>query len=102
MSFNITRLIGAFGLFVCCLVFPIRAQDAGLRIDHLDRLAERATEAVEVSLDQAQLQFVRKLARLDRHDGALRDDRLARLNGVSVRRSSGWRSSMPRRTSCML
>jgi hypothetical protein len=59
-----------------------RAQNPKLEIDALNPLTARAVESIEVSLDHPQLQFVRKLARLDQKDGGRR---LANLDGVYVR-----------------
>jgi len=79
MSFTAKALSGLFWLG---LALPVRAQDARLQIGHLDRLAARAAESVEVTLGQSQLRFVRKLARLDKTEHG---DKLAKMNSVFVR-----------------
>jgi hypothetical protein len=64
------------------LAFPARAQEPHLQLAHLDRLAERAAESVEVTLGGSQLQFARKLARLDRIGHG---DKLAKMDSILVR-----------------
>src|SRR4030095_8165896 len=44
------------------------AQDARLQINHLDRLAARASESVEITMNDVQVQFLRKLVSLSQSD----------------------------------
>lgn len=72
----------SIGVMLICAASRTQAQEPRLRIDALDPLTAKAVESVEVSLNQSQLQFVRKLARLDRREGR---DQLANFDGVYVR-----------------
>jgi hypothetical protein len=77
--------MNVMGRMLSVLVFlalPVFAQAPRLELRHLDRLAERASESVEVTLGAPQLQFVRKLARLDQSEHR---DRLAKFDRVQVR-----------------
>jgi hypothetical protein len=62
-----------------------RAQEGRLRIDNLDRLAPRATESVEVTLNDVQMDFLRKLVSLSASDQARLKGLMAKLKGVYVR-----------------
>ena len=62
-----------------------RAQDARLRLDHLDRLAARATESVEVTMNDVQVQFLRRLVSLGESDRSKLKGLLSKLKGVYVR-----------------
>ncbi|HEX9003015.1 MAG TPA: DUF4252 domain-containing protein [Blastocatellia bacterium] len=89
------RFLGLLLCFVCGLLvssfaFPLTgaAQQEKLRLDHLHQLANRATEVVEVSLDQTALKALTKLTALS--EGSNRDrEKLSgltsRLRGVYVR-----------------
>src|SRR5262245_54878391 len=55
-------------LLLFCGLAVARAQDARLRLDHLDRLAARATESVEITMNDVQVQFLRKLVSLSDSD----------------------------------
>jgi len=79
------RIIGWLLLCLCSLAIPARAQEARLQINHLDRLAARATESVEITLNDVQMQFVRKLVSLSQSDQARIKGLLAKLKGVYVR-----------------
>ena len=55
---------GCSSALLALLLFSVaRAQDARLRLDHLDRLAARATESVEVTMNDVQVQFLRSSSR---------------------------------------
>jgi Domain of unknown function (DUF4252) len=62
-----------------------RAQDARLRLDHLDRLAARATESVEVTMNDVQVQFLRRLVSLGESERSKLKGLLSKLKGVYVR-----------------
>ena len=62
-----------------------RAQDARLRLDHLDRLAPRATESVEITMNDVQVQFLRKLVSLGESERSKLKGLLSKLKGVYVR-----------------
>ncbi|MGH9853845.1 MAG: DUF4252 domain-containing protein [Blastocatellia bacterium] len=79
------RIIGWLLLCLCGLAIPAYAQDARLQIGHLDRLAARATESVEITLNDVQMQFLRKLVSLSQSDQAKIKGLLAKLKGVYVR-----------------
>lgn len=82
------RTRNAAGLLLLCLcgaAITARAQDARLQINHLDRLAARATESVEVTLNDVQMQFLRRLVSLSESDKTRFRDLLSKLKGVYVR-----------------
>jgi hypothetical protein len=62
-----------------------RAQDARLRLDHLDRLAARATESVEITMNDVQVQFLRKFVSLGESERSKLKGLLSKLKGVYVR-----------------
>jgi hypothetical protein len=73
-------------LLLFCAAPPMtRAQDARLRLDHLDRLAARATESVEISMNDVQVQFLRKLVSLGESERSKLKGLLSKLKGVYVR-----------------
>jgi hypothetical protein len=78
----------AAGLLLLCLcgaASVARAQDARLQINHLDRLATRATESVEITLNDVQAQFLGKLVSLSHSDQTKLRGLLTKLKGVYVR-----------------
>ena len=66
-------------------VATARAQPAQLQINHLDRLAASATEAVEITLDELRLRAVTRLLLLSAEQQRKLSDALARLRGVYIR-----------------
>lgn len=76
---------------VCCVCgllvssFAAAAQQEKLRLDHLNQLASRATEVVEVSLDQTALKALTKLTALSDRDHEKLSGLTSRLRGVYVR-----------------
>ena len=72
-------------LLLFCGLAVARAQDAQLRLDHLDRLAARATESVEITMNDVQVQFLRKLVSLSEPDQSKLKGLLSKLKGVYVR-----------------
>ncbi|MEP7340819.1 MAG: DUF4252 domain-containing protein [Acidobacteriota bacterium] len=65
--------------------FAASAQQERLQLDHLNRLAGRATEVVEVNLDQTALRALTKLASLSERDRTKLSETASRLKGVYVR-----------------
>ncbi len=72
-------------LLLFCGLAVARAQEARLRLDHLDRLAARATESVEITMNDVQVQFLRKLVSLSESDQSKLKGLLSKLKGVYVR-----------------
>jgi hypothetical protein len=68
-----------------CGLAAARAQDARLRLDHLDRLAARASESVEITMNDVQVQFLRKLVSLGESERSKLKGLLSKLKGVYVR-----------------
>jgi hypothetical protein len=75
----------ALTLLLLCAASVTRAQDARLRLDHLDRLTSRASESVEVTLNDVQAQFVSKFVSLSQADQSRIKEILSKLKGVYVR-----------------
>jgi len=77
---------GCSSVLLALLLFSAaRAQDARLRLDHLDRLAARATESVEVTMNDVQVQFLRRLVSLSESERSKLKGLLSKLKGVYVR-----------------
>jgi hypothetical protein len=72
-------------LLLFCAAPATRAQDARLRLDHLDSLAARAIESVEISMNDAQVQFLRKLVSLSESDQSKLKALLSKLKGIYIR-----------------
>src|SRR5262245_13529653 len=72
-------------LLLFCFAPATRAQDARLQIGHLDRLAARASESVEITMNDVQVQFLRKLVSLSQSDQSKIKGLLSKLKGVYVR-----------------
>jgi hypothetical protein len=72
-------------LLFFCAAPSTRAQDARLRLDHLDTLSTRAVESVEVTMNDAQVRFLRKLVSLNGPDRSKLDGLLSTLKGIYVR-----------------
>ena len=72
-------------LLLFCGPAVARAQDARLRLDHLDRLAARASESVEITMNDVQVQFLRKLVSLGESERSKLKGLLSKLKGVYVR-----------------
>ena len=62
-----------------------RAQDARLQFNHLDRLASRASESVEITLNDVQAQFLARLISLNKTDQTKIKELLSKLKGIYVR-----------------
>jgi hypothetical protein len=72
-------------LLLFCAAPATRAQDARLQINHLDRLAARASESVEITMNDVQVQFLRKLVSLSQSDQSKLKGLLSKLKGIYVR-----------------
>src|SRR5262249_8395094 len=72
-------------LLLFCAAPVARAQDARLQINHLDKLAARATESVEITMNDVQAQFLGKLLSLSRSDQSKIKELLSKLKGIYVR-----------------
>jgi len=72
-------------LLLFCVAPVARAQDARLQINHLDKLAARATESVEITMNDVQAQFLGKLLSLSRSDQSKIKELLSKLKGIYVR-----------------
>ncbi len=64
---------------------PARAQDARLQINHLDKLAARASESVEITMNDVHTQFLRRLVSLSQSDQTKLKGLLSKLKGIYVR-----------------
>jgi hypothetical protein len=73
----------AFLLF--CAAPSTRAQDARLRLDPLDRLGASAVESVEITMNEAQAQFLKRLVSLSESDQSRLKALLSKLKGIYVR-----------------
>jgi len=62
-----------------------RAQDARLQINHLDRLAAKASESVEITMNDVHAQFLGKLVSLSQPDQSKIKGLLSKLKGIYVR-----------------
>jgi hypothetical protein len=78
-------LSSLLALLLLCVASVTLAQDARLRLDHLDRLAARASESVEITLNDVQAQFVSKFVSLNQADQSRIKEILSKLKGVYVR-----------------
>jgi hypothetical protein len=62
-----------------------RAQDARLRLDHLDRLASSAVESVEITMNDAHARFLKRLVSLSESDQSKLKVLMSKLKGIYVR-----------------
>ena len=81
---NADRMIVLILLVAFC-VSTARAQDAKLQIDHLNKLADKAAEVVEVTLDERLLKIAAKFLSPDNPDEAKVKEIINGLKGVYVR-----------------
>ncbi len=68
-----------------CFTTEGRGQGAKLPLEHLEQLAAKAAESVDVSLDSQMLQLAAKFLRSDKPDEAAIRQLIAGLKGVYVR-----------------
>jgi hypothetical protein len=78
-------LVGFAILWLAGTAVKVSAQDARLQMNHLDYLAARATESVEITLDELRIRAVTKLLTLDVSNQSKLRGVLSRLNGVYIR-----------------
>lgn len=76
------------------LATPAWAQDSRLRLDHLTQLSEKATETVDVTVDQAMLQLAAGFLSSKEPDQAAIKDLVGGLRGIYVRSYSFNRDSV--------
>ena len=74
----------SFALLTCMAGSAI-AQGAKLQLEFVDRLSEKASETVDVSLDKSMLQMAQKLFRADKPEEAAIKQLISSLQGVYVR-----------------
>jgi hypothetical protein len=72
-------------LLATICVTTARAQDAKLQIDHLNKLAEKAAEVVEVTLDERLLKAAARFLAIDNPAEAKVKEIISGLKGVYVR-----------------
>jgi uncharacterized protein DUF4252 len=72
-------------LLLLCAAPSTRAQDARLRLDHLDRLAANAVESVEITMNDIQVQFLKRVVSLSEPDQSKLKTLLSKLKGIYVR-----------------
>src|SRR5215468_3497256 len=72
-------------LLAAFIVATARAQDARLQIDHLNRLADKAAEVVEVALDERSLRLAARFLSNNNPDEAKVKQIVSGLKGVYVR-----------------
>jgi hypothetical protein len=77
-------MIGLILLAAFCAA-TARAQDARLQIDQLNRLADKAAEVVEVTLDERSLRLAARFLSPNNPDEAKVKEIISGLNGVYVR-----------------
>ncbi|MGH9766168.1 MAG: DUF4252 domain-containing protein [Blastocatellia bacterium] len=78
-------LSALLALLLFCAAVATPAQDARLQINHLDKLAARASESVEITMNDVQVQFLRKLVSLSQSDQSKLKGLLSKLKGIYVR-----------------
>src|SRR5215510_14727640 len=84
MVLAVTRAVSPILLVIFCAVLG-EALDARLEISHLDKLASRAAQTVEVSLDERLLRIAAKFLRSEDPDEARIKELVSGLKGVYVR-----------------
>lgn len=72
-------------MVLACLSIETLAQGARLPIEQLDKLTTKASESVDVSLDEQMLQVASKFLRANKPDEAAIKQLIAGLKGVYVR-----------------
>src|SRR5262245_39364414 len=85
MNTKSVATIGSSALLALLLFGAARSQDARLQINHLDKLAARASESVEITMNDVQAQFLSKLVSLSQSDRSKIKGLLSKLKGVYVR-----------------
>lgn len=63
------EVCGVFlGVLLCCLAVPAQAQNARLKLEHLEKLGSKAAEVNSVTLDGDMLQLAAKFLDMDKED----------------------------------
>lgn len=81
---RVLRILLAPIVLLTCLSFSAYAQGGKLQLGFLERLAEKASETVEVNLDKPALDMAQKLLRGDKGEEAAVKQLIAGLQGVYV------------------
>lgn len=87
----VERRIGWAGLLVglalLCAALPASAQDARLKLEHLEKLSAKAAEVTNVTLDGTLLQLAAKFVDMDKDDpeGGQVKDLIRKLKGIYVK-----------------
>ena len=82
------ELFAAFlGVLLCCLAAPTQAQNARLKLEHLEKLGSKAAEVNNVTLDGDMLQLAVKFLDMDKDDpeAAQVKDIIKKLKGIYVK-----------------
>jgi hypothetical protein len=82
------ELCGVFlGVLLCCLAVPAQAQNARLKLEHLEKLGSKAAEVNSVTLDGGMLQLAAKFLDMDKEDpeAAQVKDIIKNLKGIYVK-----------------
>ena len=82
------ELFAAFlGVLLCCLAAPAQAQNARLKLEHLEKLGSKAAEVNNVTLDGDMLQLAVKFLDMDKDDpeAAQVKDIIKKLKGIYVK-----------------
>jgi len=79
------KMIGSIMLLALCAATSAFAQDAKIQISQLDKLAAKAENVVEVTLDQKLLQVAAKFLSDKNPQEAIAKDLVSKLQGVYVR-----------------
>ncbi len=82
-----SRKLFCFSIFFCFLiaVADVYGQDARLQINHLDSLEQRASQVVDVTIDERTLQLAAKFLSAKKPDEARIKELVAGLKGVYVK-----------------
>jgi len=75
------------GVLLCCLAGPAQAQNARLKLEHLEKLSSKAAEVNNVTLDGDMLQLAAKFLDMDKDDpeAAQVKDIIKNLKGIYVK-----------------
>jgi hypothetical protein len=88
MKLNEVSLVTRAGLMVLFFLvsfYPAQAQEARLHINHLDKLAEKADETVDVNIDGPLLEMASKFFSSSKPEEAKAKDLISGLKGIYVR-----------------
>ena len=85
MKLTMLRLISIALVAAVCGAAPVRAQNARLQIDHLDKLFPKAVDTVDIRIDGSLLLMASKFLRGDKADEAAVKEIVQALKGVYVK-----------------